>query len=45
MCHECQKQRERERAFWQTVRRALLMVAGAIQKRYDESEQNDRRAA
>lgn len=41
MCQQCSKQEARDRAFWQSIRRALLMVASAIEKRYSE----DRRAA
>ena len=41
MCERCERREERDRAFWQSLRRALLMVASAIEKRYSE----DRRAA
>lgn len=38
MCERCEKQEARDRAFWQSLRRALLMVASAIEKRYAERE-------
>ncbi len=35
MCEQCRRREDADRLLWQTVRRALLMVAAAIQKRYD----------
>ena len=38
MCRECQRQAEADRAMWAAIRRALLMAAAAIQKRYDDRD-------
>lgn len=38
MCQQCSRKEERDARFWRSVRRALLMVAGAIAKRYPENE-------
>ena len=44
MCEVCDRREERDRAFWQSIRRALLMAASAIQKRYDDGGQDSRAA-
>lgn len=44
MCDGCRQAREQDANFWRVVRRALLMVAGAIAKRYPEG-QDQRRVA
>lgn len=36
MCDECRKREERDRQFWLIIRRALIMAAAAIEKRYPE---------
>jgi hypothetical protein len=45
MCEQCRQARERDAQFWRVVRRALLMVASAIAKRYPEEQQQERKAA
>lgn len=45
MCEQCERREERDRAFWRTVRRALLMVASAIAERYPEGRNNSSKAA
>lgn len=46
MCGECQRQQDADRRMWLAIRRALLMAAAAIQKRYDaEPAQVDNRRA
>lgn len=45
MCERCEKQEARDRVFWQSLRRALLMVASAIEKRYADEKQQNQRAA
>lgn len=48
MCERCERREAADRAMWAAVRRALLMAAAAIAKRYDVSESSppdQRRAA
>lgn len=45
MCEQCERREERDRAFWQSLRRALLMVAKAIETRYADEKQQNQRAA
>ena len=47
MCDACRRQHDADRLLWQTIRRALLMIAAGIQKRYAETDDTaqKRRAA
>lgn len=36
MCDTCREREERDRRFWQKMRRALLAAAKAIDERYPE---------
>lgn len=38
MC-DCQRKHDADRAMWIAIRRALLMAASAIAKRYDERDE------
>lgn len=43
MCEHCRRREDADRLLWQTIRRALLMAAKAIQTRYEPQE--ERKAA
>ena len=47
MCEHCRRREDADRALWMTFRRALLMIAKAIQVRYagDGDTTQERRAA
>lgn len=39
MCEQCRCAREQDRILWATIRRALLMIAAGIEKRYADREE------
>lgn len=47
MCEQCRRREDADRALWLTFRRALLMIAKAIQVRYADGDDTtqERRAA
>lgn len=36
MCEKCERQEARDRAMWVAIRRGLMAIASAIEKRYND---------